>query len=88
MIKIASTNFPIRIVEKTDCFYLFNTKTFGTIYLDEESIKIFEYVRDKVECTETDLEEYSLTNGVSQDDLENLINFLESNKFISVITEV
>ncbi|SUY45329.1 Uncharacterised protein [Clostridium putrefaciens] len=84
MVKIVSTDFPIRVVEKTDFFYLFNTKTFETISLDKISIRIFEKIKYKGVCTNDELNQYAKINNVSEKDVWALIDFLQINQFLSV----
>ncbi|MBU5591271.1 hypothetical protein KQI89_05805 [Clostridium sp. MSJ-4] len=87
MVNIKSIDYPTRIAEKVDCFYLFNTKTFETISLDKISIQIFEKIIDKKSCTNEDLNQYAKINNVTKEDVEELINFLHANQFISIIEE-
>ncbi len=84
MIYIENVNYPIRITKKDEYFYLYNTKTFEAILLDEISMKIFKKIRNSEKCNFEELKYIVDVENVNIEDLDILIKFLYDNKFIEI----
>lgn len=85
---IKNVNYPIRNAKKNEYFYLYNTKTFETILLDEVSMKVFKKIRNSEKCNIEELRPIIEVENVNIEDLDVLIQFLYNNEFIEIDKEV
>lgn len=87
MLNIASTDYPIRITKKEQGFYLFNSKTFETISLDDISTSIFKIILKNKTCTLDEITAYAANENIPAEDVREFISFLQDNKFVAVIDD-
>lgn len=85
---IEITKFPIRLSKDLDKYILFNTKAYKTIYLDEHSYKVYQFIASKKNVKLSEIEETILlnkdpnTNINVHEDACKFIKFLEDYGFV------
>ncbi|WP_291579791.1 hypothetical protein [Clostridium sp. UBA6640] len=85
-IVLEKNKIPVRITRSFENYILFNTLSFKSIYLDEISFNIYQFIQMKaitsIEEINKHVKKQRYDSRISENDLDKFIDFLESMEFI------